>query len=153
MDFYETYLNRPQICMKTFKNHLRRNAHWRIMHSGRPKYPCDNCDRKFLTRENLKKHAQTVHTKTERRPRLPCEFPGCAKTYLNKVSVMKHFRAEHAKVPDRYGCTLCGKEFKARGDLRLHISSHTTKKTNKCETCGRSFTQLCSLRVHEVILT
>ncbi|XP_035712136.1 oocyte zinc finger protein XlCOF19-like [Folsomia candida] len=51
--------------------------------------------------------------------------------------------------PTRFPCTLCGKEFKGRGKLEMHILTHTTEKANSCPTCGRRFSHITSLHRHE----
>ncbi|OXA47438.1 Zinc finger protein 91 [Folsomia candida] len=118
-------------------------------HAIRNRPSCDICHRVCSTPSNLRKHVNTVHNKTER-PRFPCGFPGCGKTYSSKNALSIHMRAEHAENPTRFPCTLCGKECKAKSDLERHISTHTTEKTYTCSTCGRSFGHRTTLTRHEV---
>lgn len=110
---------------------------------------CPICQRQYSRMESLRNHMNLVHNTTER-PRHPCTFPGCGKTYQNKTWVVYHFRMEHYENPARFGCTLCGREFKANPDLVKHIATHTTEKPHKCSSCGTRFVQISSLKRHEV---
>ncbi|XP_021964853.2 zinc finger protein 70-like [Folsomia candida] len=120
------------------------------MHSGKSKLFCAICPGEFTTASGLRKHIERFHTGIER-ARLPCGFPGCEKTYLNKNHLVTHFNVEHAENPVRYGCTLCSKEFKRKEHLERHTAAHTTEKPYKCQTCGAGFGQHSSLKKHELI--
>lgn len=84
------------------------------------------------------------------RPRHPCKFSQCAKTFATKRGAGNHFRIQHAENPVRFFCTLCPKQFKTRDNLTSHIFSHTKEKSVKCPTCGRAFPTLHNLKNHEV---
>lgn len=63
-------------------------------HNNGPRVSCNICHKSFTTKTNLQAHRKTVHSSTTR-PRFPCTFPGCDKTYLEKKAVAAHFRSEH----------------------------------------------------------
>ncbi|OXA47395.1 hypothetical protein Fcan01_18015 [Folsomia candida] len=125
-------------CLKTFstKDNLRYHM---FTHDPDAKVKCER---------TLQGHIYTAHNTMER-PRFPCGFPGCGKTYLNPETVSKHVKTEHTENPTRFPCILCGKEFRTRRDLESHISTHTTEKAYTCSTCGRSFAQQTGMKVHE----
>ncbi|XP_035712354.1 PR domain zinc finger protein 5-like [Folsomia candida] len=137
-----------EICGKFFKTPLSLSQHKKLLHTSRDRPSCDICHRVFSSPRNLRSHIDTVHD-TAKRLRFPCEFPGCAKTYLTRNAMLKHKRTEHSENPTRFPCTLCSKEFKTRTDLEAHISTHTTEKAYKCCTCGRRFTQRTTMRSHQ----
>lgn len=120
-----------------------------LIHTNRKRPSCNVCHRVCSTPSHLRRHIDTVHT-TLKRPRFPCEFPGCGKTYLNLRSVSLHIKTEHSANPVRFPCTLCWKEFKTRPNLEKYISTHTTEKAYICSTCRRSFSQRTAMQRHEV---
>ncbi|XP_035712276.1 zinc finger protein 708-like [Folsomia candida] len=138
-----------KICGKILKNPLTLSAHIKMVHTDRVRTSCDICHRVGSTPWNLRLHLATAHS-TEERPRFPCGFLDCDRSYLTKGDLSKHIRAEHAENPVRFPCTLCGKEFKSRQNLTTHIATHTTEKAHTCSTCGRGFGDWAAMKRHEV---
>ncbi len=48
----------------------------------------------------------------------------------------------------RYACSLCGKRFPQRGELRNHEQQHGSDRPFTCHTCGKSFARDAYLRIH-----
>lgn len=120
-----------------------------MLHTPRDRPSCDTCHRTFYTPATLRRHIASVHN-TKERPRFPCGFPRCDKSYLSKNIVSQHVKTEHTENAVRFPCPLCGKEFKNRYKLERHISTHTKEKAYSCSTCGRSFAELTDVKCHEV---
>ncbi|XP_021961414.1 zinc finger protein 799-like [Folsomia candida] len=116
------------------------------MANERPK--CDIAPQMCFSTTNITNNTKPDHS-TEERSRFPCTSPGCEKTYLNKQHVSRHVKIDHAENPVRFPCTLCGKKFKRRDQLKSHVPIHTTEKPHKCATCGMSFRHLGNLKSHE----
>ncbi|XP_035712445.1 oocyte zinc finger protein XlCOF6 isoform X1 [Folsomia candida] len=137
-----------EICGKMLKNPATLSIHVRTLHTKLDRPTCDTCHKIVSTSASLRIHIDTVHSKIKR-PRFPCEFPNCEKSYLRKGDLSVHKTTEHTENPTRFPCTLCGKEFKIRKNLEMHISSHTTEKAYTCSTCGRSYAQQTAMKHHE----
>ncbi|XP_035711769.1 zinc finger protein 320-like [Folsomia candida] len=137
-----------EICGKISKNPDTLANHMRNLHTKRDRPRCDICHRDFRDPASLRRHVKTLHS-TRERPRFPCEFTGCAKTYVCQTHLSRHVKTEHAKNPVRFPCTLCEKEFKSRTQLESHIRTHTTEKPFNCATCGKSFTHKAAMKEHE----
>ncbi|OXA45956.1 zinc finger protein 227 [Folsomia candida] len=139
-----------EVCRKPYKNRLVLNVHFRMQHGPYKKiYRCKICHKEFSTSQSIKKHMAAMHS-TKPRPRLPCTFSGCDKSFLNKDDVTQHFKMNHTENPRRFRCTLCDKKFKYPRDLNEHLMYHTKEKAYKCATCGKGFPKKSKLARHEL---
>ncbi|OXA45158.1 zinc finger protein 99 [Folsomia candida] len=138
-----------EVCGKISKNPHALSDHMSSSHTNRKRPSCDTCHGQFSNFVSLRQHVNPFHSLIDR-PRFPCEFPGCEKTYKNKRHLSQHAKTEHAENLVRFSCRLCRNEFKTRNDLRKHISTHTTEKPYNCAICGRSFTQEFDMKSHEM---
>ncbi|XP_035713472.1 zinc finger protein 888-like [Folsomia candida] len=125
------------------------SSHVSRLHTHRKSPSCDICHRVFFEPRNFRRHIAVIHGTSER-PRFPCTFLGSEKTYQNKRQISHHVKTEHAENPVRFPCTLCGNEFKTRGNLSRHILTHTTEKPYNCATCARSFARRSHVKSHEM---
>ncbi|XP_021959675.2 zinc finger protein 436 [Folsomia candida] len=131
------------------KNRHALSCHtWRV-HSNRERPSCDTCHRVLSSSASLRGHIDTFH-KSKERPRLPCAFLGCKKSFLNKGDMAKHVKIEHSQHPVRFPCTLCGKTFKTWTEFQTHIPTHTTEKPYNCATCGMNFARRGDMKSHEM---
>ncbi|XP_035708329.1 zinc finger protein 658B-like [Folsomia candida] len=135
----------PSCQFKTqYKNSM--STHYKQMHDLVSRFfECYFCSRKLKSRGGLDRH---INIHTTEREQVPCSFPGCGSTFSNKYSLTGHWKMQHDENPVRYGCTLCKKECKSRGNLNKHIASHTKERTNKCTICGWTFLDISALVRH-----
>lgn len=121
------------------------------MHTPRERPRCQICDRAYFNGSTLRKHIRSIHSApNEARPRFPCEFPNCRKSYRAKCDLSKHVKVHHSKSLARFCCPHCGKEFKFKHHYEQHGVIHSSQKPHSCPTCGKCFKRKCHLRSHLV---
>ncbi|KAM8837866.1 uncharacterized protein AB9W97_002847 [Spinachia spinachia] len=65
----------------------------------------------------------------------------------------RRFRPEHFEGDDTHSCVVCGKTFSRVGNLRIHQRCHTGEKPYGCILCGRRFSQAGDLKKHKRVHT
>ncbi|EDW34235.1 GL21685 [Drosophila persimilis] len=103
-------------------------------------YPCNECERVFVSPEHLAEHQATHGT-------FNCQE--CGMLYDSKEQLGKHMVQGH-KRNLRNQCSVCKKVFTMLSTLRDHMRIHTGEKPFLCNICGKSFTQNANLRQHKL---
>ncbi|XP_035700437.1 zinc finger protein 555-like isoform X2 [Folsomia candida] len=137
------------VCQKHFPTKSCLNKHVAI-HDDNRGIKCEICGKVV---KHLRIHKSNVHKNRIRpayRPRLPCGYLGCDKTYLTKAKLKNHVGQVHSKNPVRFLCKLCGKELNSEQSLEQHIATHTTEKSLTCPVCGKGFIHLSNLKQHQL---
>ena len=95
-------------------------------------YPCDQCDKVYVSCSQLFYHRRQVHSKLSS---FICEH--CGKSF-NTPNGFKHHSLIHKG--HRYQCKLCDAHFSSSSALVDHkVRVHEKKMKYQCEYCGRRF--------------
>ncbi|XP_028266855.1 telomere zinc finger-associated protein isoform X2 [Parambassis ranga] len=128
------------LCGRAFSQKNNLNMHLRI-HSGERPYQCHLCGKTFRTQASLDKHNRTH---TGERP-FSCDV--CEQRFTEKGALVRHKASKHEEGRP-HCCHICGKTFKAREQLRVHLRRHKGMRKFECIDCGYKFTRQAHLRRH-----
>lgn len=73
--------------------------------------------------------------------------PECGKPFRHRSVLELHMRIHSKDKP--YQCKICGKGFRFSSYLQQHLIIHTGKKPYKCPDCGKDFAFLQNMRSHQ----
>ena len=136
--------NRCEICDIYFTEKRTLDDHMNCTHNKSDQYPCDICDKPFLSKSRMRRH-RLIHGDY----RYFC--PSCDKGFhvrdaMNKHSDLMHGSAGAAK---RYVCNICGKVFNVKGNLKQHLLAvHMKTYSHKCTICDKGFHRQKTLDFH-----
>ncbi|CRK98348.1 CLUMA_CG011708, isoform A [Clunio marinus] len=119
-------------CGKAFKTMNCLRNHKRLHVPDRTYYNCDQCEKKYTQKIQLKKHIEIVHMQ---RRDFVCTTCGASfgTNSVLKMHLLSHqdFRAEC--------CDVCGFRFHTKAKLRRHMKSHTGERNYQCNICCKKF--------------
>ena len=118
------------------------------MHGDRKRdVQCDLCGNFFLSQGYLRQHRQYVHQEERN---FSCEL---CEVSVKTEALLKRHMARHTNVKNEV-CQVCGRSFRVRSDLLRHMVRHdSSKRTFKCEECGKAFFEDQKLKQHRRIHT
>ena len=118
------------------------------MHGDRKRdVQCDLCGNFFLSQGYLRQHRQYVHQEERN---FTCELCDVS---VKTEALLKRHMARHTNVKNEV-CQVCGRSFRVRSDLLRHMVRHdSSKRTFKCEQCGKAFFEDQKLKQHRRIHT
>ena len=102
------------------------NVHIKSVHLKIKAHKCQDCNRKFSTKNRLASHVKQVHLKLK-----PLNFFVCNKcetTFEHKQHLQHHMNKVHLNVKP-HECDLCEKSSFIKNQLKTHL-----KKSHKEET-------------------
>jgi len=115
------------ICNKTFDSHFGVKKHQRRRHNNEG-HKCDRCGESFKTDGVLKKHIEEAHEAINK----TCD--SCNPSELFTInSLRKHIKTQH---PDRTYCYKCNKTFVDKGHLLNHRKNCNSGDFVNCHICG-----------------
>ncbi|KAF8788095.1 putative zinc finger protein 876 like protein [Argiope bruennichi] len=105
-------------------------------------WTCKVCKKLFKKKQNFERHLQIYGGEKE----LKCDF--CGKSFHQKSCLQRHKLMHTGEKP--FSCDICRKKFRQKCYLNIHMNIHTGQKFT-CESCGKSYTYMQSLKIHSCI--
>jgi len=125
-------------CGKIFSHHKSRLLHEKTHDPSNFKFPCDQCDNKYMHKSNLLVHKETHN------PWRKCD--NCGEVFKSKQKLEVH--VQRCTSEPKFQCQTCGKKFVRHCRLKRHIVGHSGIKPFSCKPCNRSFTHKEYLHSH-----
>ncbi|XP_051170853.1 zinc finger protein 436-like isoform X6 [Leptopilina boulardi] len=121
-------------------------------------YNCNFCTYKSTNRSTLNSHVSRKHSSSRKSAKLSNSKNGTQQIELscdicdfkcpNKRRLKEHLERRHAD-DYKYECNECGKKFKVKGDMRLHVRFKHKEGPIVCDVCGKTCSNSNSLYVHQ----
>ena len=126
----------------------------RVHGEGGREVMCTYCGKGFATLYSAHKHEKQYHGGNQQgsRPKADYQCPVCLKPLANKTQLRIHMVRLHSDAPPSIMCEQCGKGFKEKHSLKIHIKTHG-EKTVPCDLCELKFRSVTKLKQHRMIHT
>ena len=133
--------NCSEIVIKTEEDSLVINPISIIPGADKP-FQCDQCNKQYSRKDNLKQHIDTVHE--GKKSVFACDH--CNKQYSQKGHLNQHIASVHDG--KKFDCDQCNKQFYYKTHLNRHIASVHDGKKSECDQCNKQFLDKGNLKRH-----
>lgn len=130
-------------CEKTFLTSYKRALHIRGVHLKLYPRRCPICPERFNSNYKRTIHLQDVHNQSTRVHK--CKT--CGRGFNLKYHLICHIRSVHLQERNQQ-CDICHQRFCNKESLKRHMVIHTGEKNHKCEVCGMAFLRRKNLKDH-----
>uniref|UniRef100_A0A182F649 C2H2-type domain-containing protein n=1 Tax=Anopheles albimanus TaxID=7167 RepID=A0A182F649_ANOAL len=140
-------------CSASFDTHKQLLDHVEQQHAVRRRihiserkhhdYVCEVCQLGFSKEKNLLVHQNRFALKKGN----ICTF--CGKGFKHPSGLEEHLLIEHSDAPPRFECDQCGKLFKKKSLIKLHMVTHQRNRGFACDQCDRQFHFRYQLNQHK----
>lgn len=130
------------ICAKNFATRTGLNEHMTTIHRPREQgqVQCTECGKWLMNNRCLRSH-MVLHSDEEYKCG-QCDYVTKKKLLLNRHTVTKHSQVRP------FVCDLCGRTFKMKRALTVHLAQHGSTKTYNCPFCDRVFNSSTNFYAH-----
>lgn len=104
-----------------------RDRHVYNQHDGVRTHICKICGKGYITKDDLSGHIKTVHADKEK---FKFECEDCGAKFYKVSALQRHIAAHHntSDTTDKFSCTLCECKYTTKGNLKVHLLSHSCIK-------------------------
>ena len=119
---HKNQVNKCNVCKQTLQTAFSVYVH-SMRHSGTREHTCEVCKATFKSKHHLTTHMKKHKTKTE-----IFNCPACENEFPDTRALQRHIQLSHEELADKYRyeyiCTICDKDFAAKGWLDKHMKIH-----------------------------
>ncbi|XP_066992585.2 zinc finger protein 836 [Anabrus simplex] len=129
------------LCKKVFSQPTALARHLKL-HDATNKQPfkCDVCEEVLKQRYELLIHLRTHYGDDDEN--LPEKYQKILKEFL------QHRKYRETAAQMSFICEYCGREFRKKINLQLHVRRHTGERPHLCQLCGKAFYTRQQLAIH-----
>lgn len=129
-------------CKKKFKSFIALKEHLKWQHVW---YKCKVCQKQYIGITTFEEHVKKNHSGYR-----PFQCPICGKLFKTKLLFSEHEKYTHESEKP-YTCKICNKKWISLINLDMHIRTHNGSKLLKCQDCDESFDDEDSLEQHRKV--
>lgn len=137
-----------EICQKGFKTKMSLKIHQQTVHVDIKVYVnCFHCS-SIMLEKNLKAHLHNIHSEEGQIKNFECE--NCQKLFKNEYLLRRHYESIHQPVDRgvTYKCNICDYTTTRQRELKNHeLNEHFEGTIHACE-CGKRFKNRKLLMIH-----
>ena len=145
----KTVLN-CHLCGEKFtgKNGHSKLTYHLLRHAGEKPFKCSICSKAFTLKHRLQRHHRVVHEGKKESTTRPTRLCTVCNKEIRNGNVTRHMETHIDPSLKPFKCSACGKCYKHKRTLIVHLQTHAEEKPHVCDVCGRSFTRKYLLREH-----
>ena len=154
MEHFNLKLPQCDVCLKYFNTDFNLKNHWQIASCKRDPIPCEHCDEKFLSKNDLRSHKVRIHGLSKKDIQYPCHI--CGVLSKSRANLRYHIEEVHKIGDKKIFCDQCAKQFSdtpaGLSKLKSHSDVHLSK-TIKCtvDGCECMFASIRQLNRHILV--
>lgn len=137
------------LCPKVFRKKCSRQQHYLRKHKNEGLFKCSICEKPMKTEISKRNHESTHKSEFEKK-HFVCHY--CGKEHGSEKPLRYHIRVQHENyIPVKFPCKFkgCGKKLQSKGNLSLHMKTHTRTTLIKCKVCPKTFKYIGSYKRHK----
>ncbi|XP_053374115.1 uncharacterized protein LOC123531742 [Mercenaria mercenaria] len=121
-------------------------SHMKDVHFEEGTYPCEKCDKIFITPVRLKNHTKVAHETVKD---VHCDQ--CLMTFISQGALKQHYQTHLDERP--FKCDKCPKTYKKSSALNMHVryAHEDAPPMFLCGNCGKCFKEKSRLNTHKRI--
>lgn len=134
-------------CTLTFSDHYSLQTH--LLTHAPPSISAGSMQRELEVRRVVPPNAGITsgRWRGEDLSNKPLKCPDCGKAFRHRSVLQLHMRIHSKDKP--YQCKVCHKSFRFNNYLQQHLIIHTGEKPFKCPDCGKDFAFLQNMKTHQ----
>ena len=142
-----------KLCNEKFKTTEPAEIHMRTEHGeGEKQVICSHCGQGFETILRLRKHEISHHGGNDGHgapSKETYQCTECGKKFKSKGQVKIHMLRIHSSAARSFICAQCGKGFKTDGEMKQHMNTHG-ENTVQCDLCELKFRNKANMVMHRM---
>ena len=134
----------PSVCSEcglTASSMAKLKEHVRVVHNTDLLFPCDHCEKTFLSRKYLLEHKRYLELNVS------CKI--CEKKFARNRDLEPHMNRVHPdELSKSHQCNICLKILRSSETLKYHERQNHREPEAQCNTCSKKFSTKKNFELH-----